>query len=102
MQDCRSRRSDGCHDDIVPDGWIPGLAVGVIENRQLVYARAFGVKHLERPADPLITRSVFHMASVTKPKVAIPATARIWSCSPTRGLPLSGWKTPIGRPATTA
>jgi len=35
-----------------------------------VYAHAFGVKHLGRPADALTTRSVFHMASITKPLVA--------------------------------
>ena len=49
---------------------IPGLAIGIVENNQLVYAHAFGVKHLGRPADALTTRSVFHMASITKPLVA--------------------------------
>jgi CubicO group peptidase (beta-lactamase class C family) len=48
---------------------IPGLAIGIVENDQLVYAHAFGVKHLGRPADPLTTRSLFHMASITKPFV---------------------------------
>jgi CubicO group peptidase (beta-lactamase class C family) len=48
---------------------IPGLAIGIVENHQLVYARVFGVKHLGRPADPLTTRSLFHMASITKPFV---------------------------------
>src|SRR5882762_3380413 len=45
---------------------IPGLAIGIVENNQLVYAHAFGVKHLGRPADALTTRSLFHMASITK------------------------------------
>src|SRR6195256_2783279 len=35
---------------------IPGLAIGIVENDRLVYAHAFGVKHLGRPADPLTTR----------------------------------------------
>jgi CubicO group peptidase (beta-lactamase class C family) len=48
---------------------IPGLAIGIVKNNQLVYAHAFGVKHLGRPADPLTTRSLFHMASITKPLV---------------------------------
>jgi len=48
---------------------IPGLAIGIVEHNQLVYAHAFGVKHLERPADTLTTRSLFHMASITKPFV---------------------------------
>src|SRR4051812_16926822 len=49
---------------------IPGLAIGIIEKNQLAYAHAFGLKHLSRPADPLTTRSLFHMASITKPLVA--------------------------------
>jgi CubicO group peptidase (beta-lactamase class C family) len=48
---------------------IPGLAIGIVENKQLVYAHAFGLKHLGRPADSLTTRSLFHMASITKPFV---------------------------------
>src|SRR5882672_1267063 len=48
---------------------IPGLAIGIVENDQLVYAHAFGLKHLGRPTDPLTTRSLFHMASITKPFV---------------------------------
>jgi CubicO group peptidase (beta-lactamase class C family) len=49
---------------------IPGLAIGIVENNRLVYAHAFGVKHLSRQTDPLTTRSLFHMASITKPFVA--------------------------------
>jgi CubicO group peptidase (beta-lactamase class C family) len=49
---------------------IPGLAIGIVENNQLVYAHTFGLKHLGQPADPLTTRSLFHMASITKPFVA--------------------------------
>jgi CubicO group peptidase (beta-lactamase class C family) len=49
---------------------IPGLAIGIIENNRLVYAHAFGVKQLGRSAEPVTTRSLFHMASITKPFVA--------------------------------
>ena len=48
---------------------IPGLAIGIVENNQLVYAHAFGVKHLGHAAEPLTIRSLFHMASITKPFV---------------------------------
>ena len=48
---------------------IPGLAIGIIENNQLVYAHAFGLKQLGRPLDQLTPRSLFHMASITKPFV---------------------------------
>src|SRR5438477_833635 len=58
---------------------IPGLAIGVVDNNRLAYAHAFGVKDLRsgvrvKPdttyGDPLTTRSLFHMASITKPFVA--------------------------------
>ena len=49
---------------------IPGLVIGIVENNRLVYTHAFGVTHLRRPSDPLTTRSLFHMASITKPFVA--------------------------------
>jgi CubicO group peptidase (beta-lactamase class C family) len=49
---------------------IPGLAIGIIENNRLVYAHAFGVKQLGHPSEPVTTRSLFHMASITKPFVA--------------------------------
>ncbi len=48
---------------------IPGLAVGVIKNGKVVYANAHGVQSINSN-DPLTTKSVFHMASVSKPFVA--------------------------------
>jgi CubicO group peptidase (beta-lactamase class C family) len=47
----------------------PGLAVGVVKDHQLVYARGFGVANLETGGD-VTTRTLFHMASVTKPFAA--------------------------------
>jgi CubicO group peptidase (beta-lactamase class C family) len=49
---------------------IPGLAIAVVQNNRVVYAHAFGVKNLTRKDDPITTRSLFHMASITKPFVA--------------------------------
>ncbi|HEX8169867.1 MAG TPA: serine hydrolase domain-containing protein [Thermoanaerobaculia bacterium] len=48
---------------------IPGLAIGVVDHGRLVYARGFGVATIGE-AKPITTRSLFHMASVTKPFVA--------------------------------
>lgn len=48
---------------------IPGLAVGIVRDGQLAYARGFGVASLER-GTPVTTRTLFHVASVTKPFVA--------------------------------
>jgi CubicO group peptidase (beta-lactamase class C family) len=47
----------------------PGLAVGVVQDYELVYAKGFGVTNLET-GEEFTTRTLFHMASVTKPFVA--------------------------------
>jgi CubicO group peptidase (beta-lactamase class C family) len=57
-------------DRFVQQQRIPGLAIGIVNERRLAYAHAFGVKDLRHPGDPLTTRSLFHMASITKPFVA--------------------------------
>lgn len=48
---------------------VPGIAVGIIKNGNIVYANAHGVKGLDT-GDSLTTKSLFHMASVSKPFVA--------------------------------
>ncbi|MCE7995518.1 MAG: serine hydrolase [Roseivirga sp.] len=48
---------------------VPGLAVGVIKNGEVLYAGAHGFQGLDSPK-PLTTHSLFHMASVSKPFVA--------------------------------
>jgi CubicO group peptidase (beta-lactamase class C family) len=47
----------------------PGLAVGVVKDQELVYAKGFGVVNLETGGE-ITPRTLFHMASVTKPFVA--------------------------------
>ena len=47
----------------------PGLAVGVVQDRELVYAKGFGVVNLETGGE-VTPRTLFHMASITKPFVA--------------------------------
>lgn len=49
---------------------LPGLAVGVIKGDRVVYARGFGLRKLGAP-DPVTEESSFHMASVSKPFVAM-------------------------------
>src|SRR5689334_19026494 len=53
----------------VRDRHITGLAVGVVKGGRVVFSRGYGVRSLGDPA-PITTRSLFHMASVTKPFVA--------------------------------
>ena len=47
----------------------PGLAIAVVEGNRVVYAHGFGVRRLGKEG-PITTRSLFHMASITKPFVA--------------------------------
>lgn len=47
----------------------PGLAVGVVRDQKLVYAKGFGVMNLETGGE-VTPRTLFHMASITKPFVA--------------------------------
>jgi CubicO group peptidase (beta-lactamase class C family) len=48
---------------------IPGVAVGIVSEGKLVYAKGFGVAD-EGTKQPITTDTLFHMASVTKPFVA--------------------------------
>ena len=48
---------------------LPGFAIGVIKDGKLVYAKGFGVSKLGGSA-PITSKSLFHMASVTKTFVA--------------------------------
>ncbi len=48
---------------------IPGMALGVVQDGEVVFAKGFGVKS-RATQEPVTTRSLFHMASVSKPFVA--------------------------------
>lgn len=48
---------------------LAGLAVGVVSAGELVYARGFGVRS-RATGEPVTTRSLFHLASVSKTLVA--------------------------------
>ena len=48
---------------------VPGLALGLILDGEVVYAKAHGFQKLQ-PKEALTTQSLYHMASVSKPFVA--------------------------------
>ncbi|WP_055667319.1 serine hydrolase domain-containing protein [Desnuesiella massiliensis] len=48
---------------------IPGLAVGVVYDNEVIYTKGFGVKNIETK-EPVNEYSLFHMASVSKTFVA--------------------------------
>jgi CubicO group peptidase (beta-lactamase class C family) len=47
----------------------PGLAVGIVKDQELFYSRGFGVMNFETGGE-VTERTLFHMASITKPFVA--------------------------------
>jgi|SRR5215469_5415021 len=57
-------------EDFMRQQQVPGLAIGLIQGGQLVYAHGFGVTDLAHDHDPVTPRSLFHMASITKTFVA--------------------------------
>ncbi len=48
---------------------IPGLAVGVVYDNEILYTKGFGVKNVDTK-EPVDENSIFHMASVSKTFVA--------------------------------
>jgi CubicO group peptidase (beta-lactamase class C family) len=54
----------------VEEQHIPGLAIGVVQNGKLVYARGFGTMEVGKDDRPVTTQTLFHMASITKTFVA--------------------------------
>src|SRR6185369_8918332 len=62
-------RMDQLIGQVMAGNKIPGLAIGVVKDGKLVYARGFGISRLGA-TKPVTTRTLFHMASVTKTFVA--------------------------------
>ena len=48
---------------------IAGFGIGIIYHNQILFARGYGYRNIETE-EPVTTRSLFHMASVSKPFVA--------------------------------
>ena len=49
---------------------LSGIAVGVVRDGKLIYARGFGVMTIEHPDRKVTPQTLFHMASITKTFVA--------------------------------
>ena len=48
---------------------LPGLAIGIVKDNEIAYAKGFGFKNIET-REPITTTTHFHMASISKPFVA--------------------------------
>ena len=61
----------------VMDGYgLAGLGIGIVKGGEVLLARGFGVRSVETGA-PVTARSLFHLASVSKPFVAT-AIVQLW------------------------
>ena len=63
------RNLDGIINEYVEKEIIPGLAVGVVYDNEILYTKGFGVKNVDTK-EPVDENSLFHMASVSKTFVA--------------------------------
>lgn len=61
---------DAVLEEIISRWGIPGLAVGIVEGNEILYARAFGVQSLDTQA-PVTLDSIFCLASIAKCFVAV-------------------------------
>lgn len=55
--------------EVVASFALAGLAIGVVKRGEFVYSQGFGVRSLET-GEPVTPRTLFHLASVSKPFVA--------------------------------
>lgn len=67
--DVLETRLDALMETEMRAGRIPGAAVAILKNGELLEAKAYGIANLELGV-PLSTRSVFELASLTKPLTA--------------------------------
>lgn len=83
---------DGIAADLMTSSGIPGMAVAVVHMGKTVYAKGFGVKDVNRPADDPANRvdpdTVFQLASVSKPIGATVVAHQVGQNS-------IGWNTPV-------
>lgn len=77
-------RAQSIHDRLDPllagavdEQHIPGLAIGIVQDGRLVYARGFGLMEIGKVDKPVTSQTLFHMASITKPFIAT-AIMQLW------------------------
>ena len=56
-------------ENIITSYDLPGVAVGIVKDNKIIYAKTFGYLNTETK-EPVTLTSLFHMASVSKPFVA--------------------------------
>lgn len=71
------QRFDALVEQGLKDDPLPGIALGVVQHGKLVYARGFGKQRMGDVPEPMTTRTLFHMASITKTFVAT-SVMQLW------------------------
>ena len=83
---------DGIADELMKSSGIPGMAVAVVHGGKTIYAKGFGVKDVNRPADDPANKvdpgTVFQLASVSKPIGATVVAHEV-------GQKAISWNTPV-------
>ena len=83
---------DGIADELMKSSGIPGMAVAVVHGGKTIYAKGFGVKDVNRPADDPANKvdpgTVFQLASVSKPIGATVVAHQV-------GQKAISWNTPV-------
>jgi len=83
---------DAIADELMKSSGIPGMAVAVVHGGKTIYAKGFGVKDVNRPADDPANKvdpgTVFQLASVSKPIGATVVAHQV-------GQKAISWNTPV-------
>jgi len=66
QKDLIEEKLDPIIQQIIESWELPGMTVSIVKDNKIIYAKAFGVKNIENK-EPLTEKSLFHMASVSKP-----------------------------------
>lgn len=81
------RKVDGLAASMLEETNIPGMAVAVVQDGEIVFAKGYGVRKMGEP-DPVNTDTAFQLASVSKPIGATVIAQEV-------GKGTIGWDTPI-------
>jgi CubicO group peptidase (beta-lactamase class C family) len=57
---------DACMSAEMSDRGIPGASLAAMKEGELAYAKGYGLKHEDRPEDPVDTETIFRIGSTTK------------------------------------
>ncbi len=67
MSSARLQNADRVIQEAIKEGQMPGAVLAVVRKGKLVYLKAFGNRQLVPSKEPMITHTVFDLASCTKP-----------------------------------